>query len=376
MKHYSSYWEQTVLLKTFDFIVLGAGLIGKQISLKIKEKYPSARVGLLDRSAFSYGASTRNAGFACFGSVSEIIDDFKRSSQKEVLLLAQKRQLGIQKLVETFGAREIGFRPTGSFEIFEKNDTLFYEETLSQITEVNNLLKNQTGLEDIFSVKSTQNFGMDIMPNCIFNPHEGMLNSGLLNEVIAEAVHKSGVIPLYGIHVEKIQQTNNGYQLVSETGIELSCHQLILATNAFAAELLTTIDVVPARGQIIITKPIEAIPFDGIFHADKGYIYFRNIDNRILLGGGRNHFLAEEHTFEMEGSNEVVNYLTEYLSNIILPGQSFEIEMNWSGIMGMGKEKIPIVEKLNDNLIACVRMSGMGVALGPMVSQEVLDLIA
>jgi hypothetical protein len=31
-----------------------------------------------------HGASTKNAGFACFGSISEIIDDLKSHSEEEV----------------------------------------------------------------------------------------------------------------------------------------------------------------------------------------------------------------------------------------------------------------------------------------------------
>jgi hypothetical protein len=49
--------------------------------------------------------------------------------------------------------------------------------------------------------------------------------------------------------------------------------------------------------------------------------------------------------------------------------------MHWSGIMAMGEEKIPIVKKVDDHLILCVRMSGMGVALGPVLSDEVADML-
>jgi hypothetical protein len=46
--------------------------------------------------------------------------------------------------------------------------------------------------------------------------------------------------------------------------------------------------------------------------------------------------------------------------------------MHWSGIMGIGKQKLPIVKKVYEHLGICVRMSGMGVALGPVLSDEVL----
>ncbi len=375
MKHLLSYWEKSILLKTFDFIVLGGGIIGKQIAIKIKEKYPNARLAIVDKSPLSYGASTRNAGFVCFGSVSEIIDDFTLSPQKDVLALAHKRLKGIRDLINTFGAENIGYRNTGSYEIFEKMDTTFYDKTLSEMESINYLLENETGLKNIFTSKETYNLDMNVLEKCIFNPYEGMLNSGMLNETINAKAHNSGAIPMYGLNVSNIQHLDNGYTLETEQGISLNCNQLILATNAFTKTLVPEIDVVPARGQIILTKPMANIPFDGIFHADKGYIYFRNIDNRILLGGGRNYFKQQEETFDFTGSEELKNHLIQYLKQIILPNTPFEIDMHWSGIMAMGKEKLPIVKRQNEHLILCVRMSGMGVALGPIVSSEVLELM-
>ena len=54
----------------------------------------------------------------------------------------------------------------------------------------------------------------------------------------------------------------------------------------------------PARAQVLITKPIKNLQIKGTFHLDKGYYYFRNIDNRILFGGGRNLDFKTEETSE------------------------------------------------------------------------------
>ncbi|MBL7836383.1 MAG: FAD-binding oxidoreductase [Bacteroidetes bacterium] len=373
MVYFSSYWESSILLRKFDFIVLGAGLIGKQIAIKIKSKYPKSRIALVDRSPISYGASTRNAGFACFGSVSEILDDFKRSPQSVVADLAFKRFKGIVQLVDEFGADQIGYRNTGSYEIY--TDALEYEDALNNFESINQMLSDVAGIESAFNWKDISSMGMKCMPQALFNPYEGMLNSGMLNEVVSDKAHQLGIVPLYGMDIQQIQSIGNAYQLIDSNGMSLSCHQLIVATNAFTKLLLPELDIIPARGQIILTKPLENLPFDGIFHSDKGYIYFRNIDNRILLGGARNHFEEQEQTFEFKGEDNIKEYLIRYLSEVVLPGQKFEIETSWTGIMAMGKEKIPIVKRVNDNLILCVRMSGMGVALGPVLSDEVLQML-
>lgn len=374
MVYFSSYWESSILLRKFDFIVLGAGLIGKQIAIKIKTKYPKSRIALVDRSPISYGASTRNAGFACFGSVSEIIDDFKRSPQSEVAELAAKRFNGIVKLVEDFGADNIGYRNTGSYEIY--TDKIEYNDALNHFETINQMLSDVAGIDTAFRWQNVQSMKMKCLPDALFNPYEGMLNSGMLNEVVNEKAHQLGIIPLYGLNIKHIQKIQNAYQISDENGMTLTCDQLIIATNAFTTELMPELDIVPARGQIVLTKPLDHLPFDGIFHSDKGYIYFRNLDGRILLGGARNHFEEQEQTHDFNGLDNVQQYLINYLSEVILPGRNFEIESAWSGIMAMGKEKVPIVKRMDDHLLVCVRMSGMGVALGPVLSDEILSLIS
>jgi gamma-glutamylputrescine oxidase len=373
MKHFLSYWERSVLLRTFDFAILGAGLTGKQIAIRIKEKYPKARIALIDRSPISYGASTRNAGFACFGSVTEIQDDFNRSSREKVLELAEKRFKGINLLVETFGAESIGYRPTGSYEVF--TDAAELDIAREHLPEVNRLLSEQLGLKNVFSLQTSASMKMNIQSETIFNPHEGMLNSGMLNEVISGQAHQMGIIPLYGLDIKTIHQSQGGYTLESQDGLNVSCTQLVIANNAFAAPFLPEEDIQAARGQVIITQTIADLPFDGIFHSDKGYIYFRNIDGRVLIGGGRNMFREQEQTFDFEGSDHVRGYLENYLRRVVLPGRDFETDMHWSGIMAMGAEKLPVVKRVNEHLLLCVRMSGMGVALGPVLSREIADMV-
>jgi glycine/D-amino acid oxidase-like deaminating enzyme len=53
---------------------------------------------------------------------------------------------------------------------------------------------------------------------------------------------------------------------------------------------------VPGRGQIVVTKPIQSLDYQGTFHFNDGYYYFRTIGKRILFGGGRNEDIEGENT--------------------------------------------------------------------------------
>ena len=148
----------------------------------------------------------------------------------------------------------------------------------------------------------------------------------------------------------------------------------MIATNGFSQQLEIP-EVKPARAQVLITKPIKNLENKGTFHLDKGFYYFRNIDNRILFGGGRNLDIKTEETTEIAQTELIQHRLEELLKTTILPETPFEIDQRWSGIMGVGKQKNPIVKQISENVLCGVRLGGMGVAIGSLIGQELSELI-
>jgi glycine/D-amino acid oxidase-like deaminating enzyme len=157
----------------------------------------------------------------------------------------------------------------------------------------------------------------------------------------------------------------------------LSANNLLLCTNAFTKSLYPYVDIGPARGQILLTTPIEGLNWEGTFHSDEGYYYFRNLGNRVLLGGARNKAFKEEETTEMITTEFIQRELETYLAEVILPMHTnhYQVEYRWSGIMAMGSEKAPIIKELENNVFCAVRMSGMGVALAPMAGKQVAQMM-
>jgi gamma-glutamylputrescine oxidase len=147
-----------------------------------------------------------------------------------------------------------------------------------------------------------------------------------------------------------------------------------VATNAFAKQLFPKLDVVPGRGQVLVTKPIPDLKLKGTYHFNEGYYYFRNIDNRILFGGGRNLDFAAEQTWDFGHTDQVKQQLINYLQEVIIPGVDFEVDYWWSGIMGFGGNIRPIIEQVEPGVFCAVRCNGMGVAMGSLVGEEVAEL--
>ena len=183
-------------------------------------------------------------------------------------------------------------------------------------------------------------------------------------------------IPYPKLLVELInfEPTDSGVKLTCNTGV-LKSKRILFATNGFSRRLLPDLKVAPARNQVLITKPISDLPIKGCFHYDRGYYYFRNVGKRLLLGGGRNLSPLEEETDEFGHTTIIQNQLKDMLTNIILPDTPFEIDLWWSGILGVGQDKKPIVKQIEPNIYVAVRLGGMGVAIGTQVGEEAADLI-
>ncbi|MCB0464616.1 MAG: FAD-binding oxidoreductase, partial [Aequorivita sp.] len=173
--------------------------------------------------------------------------------------------------------------------------------------------------------------------------------------------------------ITTIADNGESVSLQINSSEDISVKKVFIATNGFAKQFLRE-DVKPARAQVLVTKPIKNLHIKGTFHLDKGYYYFRNIENRILFGGGRNLDFRAEETTEMELTQLVQTKLEQLLKTVILPNQSFEIEHRWSGIMGIGKQKKPIVKIVSENIFCGVRLGGMGVAIGSSIGKQLATL--
>ena len=367
-----SYWEIKNWFSNIDFTIVGSGIVGLHCALTLREKFPESKILVLEKGILPQGASTKNAGFACFGSLSEIIDDLNTHTEEEVIQLIKKRWNGLQLLRKNLGDEAIDFLPFGGYELFLKDDVVTYTDCLSKLPFINEILK-PLFKADVFTKEVDRFAFKNIKEYCIFNPFEAQIDTGkMMQNLLKKAISKD-ILILNQVEVTSFEEKENGVQ-VALKDYSFKTNKLFFATNGFASQL-TNNEVKPARAQVLITEPIPNLDIKGTFHLDKGYYYFRNFENRILLGGGRNLDFEGETTTELAQTEIIQNKLEELLKNVILPHQEFKIAHRWSGIMGMGNSKNPIVSQLSDNVYCGVRLGGMGVAIGSLVGKELADLL-
>ena len=365
-----SYWEIKSWLTNLDFTIIGSGIVGLNCALQLKKMYPKANILILEKGMLPQGASTKNAGFACFGSLSEILDDLNSHTEAEVFNLVKKRIEGLQLLRQTLGDTTINYQAFGGYELFTENDNLF-ENCISKKQDINNLLKPLFNAE-VFSVKDNSFNFKNIKNQYIFNQFEGQIDTGKMMSALLQKAQSKGIKILNNITVESFVEDQNLVKIKTNQ-FEFSTSKLMIATNGFASQLNIP-NVKPARAQVLITKPIKNLHIQGTFHLDQGYYYFRNIDNRILFGGGRNLDFKTEETTEFAQTKLIQNKLETLLKTTILPEIDFEINQRWSGIMGVGKQKKAIVKQLSNNVFCGVRLGGMGVAIGSLIGKELAEI--
>lgn len=367
-----SYWEIKSYFTNVDYTVIGSGIVGLNCALQLKEQFPQANILVLERGILPQGASTKNAGFACFGSLSEILDDLNSHSEEEVFKLVKKRFDGLLLLRQILSDKAIEYQQFGGYELFSHSDNAFYEECLSRKDDVNKLLF-PLFKSDVFTLKDNSFKFKNIQKKYSFNIFEGQIDTGKMMLALTDVVLGKGIKILNSVTVESFQELNDSVE-VTTNHFNFKTKKLLIATNGFAEQLIGEA-VKPARAQVLITKPIKNLHVKGTFHLDKGYYYFRNIDDRILFGGGRNLDFKTEETTVMDHTALIQNKLESLLKSTILPETPFEIDYRWSGIMGIGNQKKPIVKQLSNNVFCGVRLGGMGIAIGSLIGKELAQLI-
>ena len=371
-----SYWEADTFLAPCDVLIVGAGIVGTNAAIHLKSRSPSLEVCLIERETYPLGASTRNAGFACFGSLSELLSDFETMGEEQALRLVEKRKRGLDQLLATVGGETCDYRQSGGGEVFGADDRLVYESCHSMMDEINQKLKPVFG-SVVFQNADNQlgENGLSGFEHMIGHPCEGQLHPAKMMRRLHEKAANCGVRMLFGLPVATIHHEAEHVFVQSTQGFRLQCKYLIVATNGFAKTLLDDIELTPARNQVIVTAQNPNLRLDGCFHYHEGFVYFRNVGKRLLIGGARHMSQTDEETHEFGLTDEIQTWLRTFAKDHILGGQEFKQEYSWSGIMGVGNVKQPIIRFCGQRIVAAVRLGGMGIAIGSLVGSEAADLI-
>lgn len=366
-----SFWEKNFIQTPTNITIIGAGIVGLSAAISIKEYAPNVTVKIIERGSHPNGASTKNAGFSCFGSVSELLDDFDVMGVESAMKVVEMRYKGLLMLQKRVGKSDLQYQACGGIEIFRHEDAVNQEKCFDLLGTCNQYIEEWLGLKSCYAISSNELFD-NFYPRALYNQYEGLIHPVSMMQKLYQIAVSIGVHFVYGVHVQTIDQTS--HVLHTSDGLQIDYERLIVCTNGFTHKLLPDLPVHPARNQVLITKPLSNLKLDGGFHMDKGYLYFRRIGDRILLGGGRNIDAVTETTADFGNTGLIQRYLSQVLDDLYADA-SKEIDFWWSGILGVGPSKYPIVTFVSDDVLVGVRLGGMGIAIGSLLGDMLANKI-
>jgi len=369
-----SFWERKEYFEQIDFLIIGAGIVGCSTAYHLRKRYPKAKIVVIDRGILPNGASTKNAGFACFGSPVELSDDLTKNTKDIIWKTVEERFQGLKYLREIIGDEYMDFQQNGGWDIISPKQNGIENEIREQLPYFNEELYRITKIKHVFSEdkNAKEKFGFQNVETMFKIQLEGQIDTAKMMKRWLQILTTEEISVLFGINVDKIDEQQKKVQTSIGT---IKASNIFLTVNGFAKQFVPNEDILPARAQVIVTSTIENLSFKGTFHHDSGFYYFRNYNNRVLLGGGRNLDIKGETTFDMTTTQQIQTQLQEMLQTMILPNNVFSIDYRWSGIMGVGQSKYPIIKKINDNIIMGVRLGGIGVAIGTHVGKQLANLV-
>lgn len=357
-----SYWESELppapltreLPLRVDVLIVGAGLMGRWLAYFLGKLPKPPRVLVIERDRFSYGASTRNAGFLTCGQISEMMADALESGFEAVLENLRRRREGVA--IVRSELPELELDECGSTDYDAVN-----EETRAFISRINGGLG-----EPLYSVRAAQ-LGGEARQD-VFNSADAGLHPVRLMRLLQS---RSSAEFAFGVQAEQV--ADGTARLALPGGMhEVRYSRAFLCVNAFARDLDASSQVKPARGQIILTSPVQSRTDRTLGYLDRGYDYFRFVDGRLLIGGGRQHFDSEA-TGDLTPTQEVRDYLKQVAARVI-GHENWQVEQHWAGVMGFpqgrhigGNPRRQIDEQTE--FIA--GFGGMGVALTPAYARQI-----
>lgn len=356
-------------------VVVGAGIVGLCTAMLYKRAHPHHRVLVLERGERPQGASVRNAGFACFGSPSEVLADIDQEGVDVAVARVEERWRGLRELRAELGDPAMAFTPSGGYELFAHTDPL-YARVADRFDRLNDSLSPVFGRAPYsWADERIPSLGL-ATGHLAFTDLEGPVDSGRLVAALLAKTLSEGVELRTHWNVDQLEEAPGHVTLVNGSE-RIEADRVVIATNGYLRQLLPQADVLPARGQVLLTSPIPGLRLKGTFHADEGYYYFRDMAGRVLLGGGRHLDKAGETTWEDSTTPAIQSALEDLLRSTIIPGHAFTIERRWSGVMGFRSQgKSPLLERQGERVVVAAGLNGMGVAIGIRVARQAVALVA
>ena len=335
-----------------DVAIVGGGVTGCACALALAEA--GQRVRVYEAREIAGGASGRNGGFALRGGA-PAYDAARRD-------LGPDRARGLWSFTERYLDRLEGL----AGDAFWRTGSLRLAADPEERPELE--AEYEALREDGFAVEWRDELTEPLrgrFDGAIFHPPDGSLQPARWVRRLAARAIEAGAELFEHQHVESLD--------------ELEADHVVLATDGYTHGLLPELDtiVMPTRGQVVVTEPLERRLFPCPHYARHGYDYWQQTpDGRVVAGGFRDKALDHEHIAEEEVTPLIQGHLERFVTELL--GEPPRITHRWAGIFGTTEDRLPLVGRIpgHEGIWVSCGYSGhgnvLGLACGELVAGAIL----
>jgi len=390
-----------------DVVVIGGGVTGVTGALFLAEG--GARVAVLERREVASGATGRNGGFMLAGTheyyveaVEELTDLYGADGRRmagEAWRIALENHDLMAGLMEQYEIQCDYYRHGSYVMAMKRPDRGSHGDPLERIIQSYNLLQ-----EDGFDVEYLDEdrlYGLKRSPHlagALWNRFDGELHPVKYVRGLASAASGLGVRFFENTPVTTIEQNGTGGLRIHTPNGRIRTRHVLLGMNAYTPQLDARYErrIIPHRGQVFTTEPVSERLFNGVFYANDGWDFWRQLHDgpgeggRLLFGGGRNHHIRAERGFHFlrrrgrsvrtyrgykERPTRAVQRSNDRTFNNTFPhlaalGRSHR----WGGVMGFSYDSSPFVGETETPGVHIVAgFTGRGNAYATVAARMVSD---
>lgn len=150
---------------------------------------------------------------------------------------------------------------------------------------------------------------------------------------------------------------------------------IVVAVDGGLARLLPALAdrVRSVRLQMLATAPTDEVLIPRPVSSNYGYDYWQQLpDGRVVVGGGRDRFVADEETDQRLATAPIQGYLDQLLRQVIGVATA-PVTHRWAGIVGYTPDERPVVSQVMAGVWAVGGYSGTGNLVGRRVARGVVQ---
>lgn len=296
---------------TYDFAIIGGGIIGLSVGMEITKKHPDASVVILEKeSALSLHQTGRNSGVIHSGIY------YKPGSLKAVLARSGNKQL-----VDFCSEQQIDYEASGKVIVATREEEIPLLEDLYQRG-----LKNQLAVEKISmeELRRTEPYVNGVA--AIKVPSTGIVDYRAVSKKFCEIMMENGGSLSLDTEVQDISLEQEHVEITTTKGtiqsrFLINCAGLFSDRIAEMANIKPDLKIVPFRGEYYELKPEKRYLVKNLVYPVPnpnfpflGVHFTRMVDGRILVGPNA------VYSFKREGYTKRDFQLKDFFEGITYPG--------------------------------------------------------